>query len=285
MARVNRKTLKGYFRKGSLPSAENFTDLIDSLVHRDDLEGYSEPAKPPEPDDPVEPEEPDEPVEPEEPDEPVEPDEPEEPDEPSSSIYLMPGEDLVVEAEDPLLVLKEEGNLGLGVEDPYYKLQVAGWVGMEGRIGLYDPYAASDKTPKRFRHTVFADGEWHHIVPDVHGCFAFEIVAQVSGPSDSNKHAFTHAIAVNSFSARGKSIRQTQAYGGWYWRRKIKLKWKRQKRRWNDWSRHNIRYTLSIKTGYDYGVDENGKPIKIHYHITQLWGKPVAQDLKQLKSR
>ena len=48
----------------------------------------------------------------------------------------------------------------------------------------------------------------------------------------------------------------------------IKVKWRRHK---NKLFGGDSKYDLCLRSGRDYGVDADGVPIKIHYHITKLW--------------
>ncbi len=261
MAVVSRKALKGYFKQGNLPEEAHFSDLIDSMVHQDELVGR---PKEPSPSEPT-----------------TKPADSDGKDDKGPWKMNVGDDDALVveEAGQTRLVLERGGQVGIGTQDPAYTLHVAGWVGMQGRIGTYNPSQQPNAAPVSPARplTVWADGQWHVIVPDVQGCHAFEIVARVTGDPGSKKHAFTHAVAVTSYSGRRKSIRQTQAYCGWNGRRKIRLKWKKQKKRWYHFGSQDLPYSLCIRTGYDYGEDPKGKPIKIDYYITRLWGPPPEE--------
>lgn len=139
-----------------------------------------------------------------------------------------------------------------------------GWQGAGGRIGLYDVQRGPEQMPRAqglVRARVPADGRWHKIVFDLSDCYAFEIVASASGKVGSNNHAITHAIALISFEGYAGGIRQTASYRGWYWGRRIKLAWRR----------HGDHYDLCIRTGCSFGLDDEGNPVTIQFHVTRLW--------------
>lgn len=258
MAKRNRETLKNFFKKGALPSEEQFADLIDSTLNMTD-EGLSK--------------------------------SPQngleitsqgnhetlatffqgnDPERPTWSLtYGSNNESLlftrrteVKDAAPPLTItssLDQEGALtgrvGVNTDTPLYDLDVQGVVRAAGRIGV-NPLPSP---------TVPADGKWHDITDQLYGCHAFEIMAGV-GKKKSGKYALMHAIAVNAFNPRGfffnlfnlkKRIHCTQSY---YYSRgdKLKLRWCR--------GTGDRLYTLQLRTNTDYG-----KGIVIQYSITRLW--------------
>ena len=91
-----------------------------------------------------------------------------------------------------------------------------GWVGMQGRIGTYDPAreAVSETKPSALQVplNVRADGKWQPVVSNLEGCHAFELVAQVAGPQKSDKHGVTRAVALTSNSGSDLSIQQAPAH-------------------------------------------------------------------------
>lgn len=143
--------------------------------------------------------------------------------------------------------------------------QVAQWIGLGGRIGLYLPGspAAGKMQPASALVTlaVPADGGWHPIIQNLNDCLAFEVVASASGAASSNNHALTHATVVTSRSGKCCSIRQTQAYSGWLFWRRIGFCWKKS----------GSDFSLNVKTHCDYGKGADGKPVAIQYHISRLW--------------
>ena len=91
-----------------------------------------------------------------------------------------------------------------------------GWVGMQGRIGTYDPAreAASENKPSELQVplNVRADGKWQPVVSNLEGCHAFELVAQVADPQKFGKQGVTRAVALTSSSGSDLSIQQAPAH-------------------------------------------------------------------------
>ena len=151
------------------------------------------------------------------------------------------------------------GNLGIGKRSlEGYKLEVAGFAGMNGRLGTF-------KSGK-----VAADGKWHDIIEGLDNCNAFEIVAR-TGLKGTGKFAIVHAIAMSTFGGRrswlqrifGGSrnrIRRTSAHYGFIWNR-LRLRWKGE----------TNKYSLQIKTSNNYGKDADDNAVEIYYNITKLW--------------
>jgi hypothetical protein len=148
--------------------------------------------------------------------------------------------------------------------------QVPQWIGIGGRIGLYNPAGATTaKMPSAAALTtlsVAADGNWHPIIPNLNGCYAFEVVASVSDAANTANSALTHATALTSFSGSACSIRQTQAYGCWPFCRRISFCWIKSGDKTSGYA-----YSLNVKTRRNYGNGSDGKPIPIQYHISRLW--------------
>ena len=232
MPKKNRSTLKEYFKKGCLPSEEQFGDLIDSTLNIID-EGFDKT--------------------------------------PESGLKITQiGEDsrlisfyrnidikspiwsitvdtakkqLLFNAEDDksVLALDPAGRIGINKGDPNYTLDVEGIIAAKGRIGRYK------------EGTVPADGQWHPVVEKLDGCRAYEIMAGV-GKKKSGKYALLHAFALSTFNAKSR-IASHQAY---YHSRcdRIKLRWRGEQ--------HD--YALEMRTCCCYGDD-----ITIKYSITELW--------------
>ncbi|KAA2239998.1 hypothetical protein F0L74_27860 [Chitinophaga agrisoli] len=136
-----------------------------------------------------------------------------------------------------------DGKLGVGKKcDPNFRMDVNGFVGMEGRMGTF-------KTGR-----VLADGKWHPILEDLDNCQAFEVMAR-TGLKHAGRHAITHAYALSAFASPFNKIRQTCSYHGFFWN-KIKLRW----------SGRTHSYQLQIRTNSNYG-----QGVEIFYHITRLW--------------
>ncbi len=250
----SRSELKAYFKNGRMPDETCFAHLIDSLVHQNDLwtktaaqNGKSNGKY-------------------------------------ASAthrisalnrswyVYIDSQNDLVVaESDATRLRINANDKVAIGGPDAPLTLQVNGWAGLGMRIGTYNP---TDDTRKEYpsstlaRLQVPADGKWHPIITGLSGCYGFEVVACASGASNTRAHAMTRAIAITSFSGGRQSIQQTQTYDGWYWRRKIQFKWKRED---GGWFGRGTDYSLYVKTGCNFKKGDDGKPAAIRYHITRFW--------------
>jgi hypothetical protein len=131
------------------------------------------------------------------------------------------------------------------------------WVGAGGRFGLFDsstdadmPSAATMALP-----VVAADGQWHTVVAEMSACVGFEVVASVVGVGKAQ--AITHALVLGTAYGGGPgSIRQTRAYGGLGFWRRISFRWQQQQ--------------LQVKTHSKYEPLNNSIP-SIQYHITRIW--------------
>lgn len=244
-----RKTLKAYFENGSLPSADQFADLIDSMLSMRD-EGFEKTPK-----------------------------------EGFKIAQLPEGrlisffEDITIDrplwsvkidlkssqkkltflnAEDEeIFTLTPKGKVGVKQNHPDFDLTVGGTIASRGRIGAND-------APK---YPVYADGQWHAITPTLEGCNAFEIMAGVGKPK-SGKYALMHALALKTFDARGKIVYHQAHYGSRC--NRLKLGWKKEK---------DKRYRLQLKTKSCYGTcGSPPKPIEVKYYITQLWFDNLMRD-------
>lgn len=49
----------------------------------------------------------------------------------------------------------------------------------------------------------------------------------------------------------------------------VRVRWRKRR---NKLFGGDTKYDLCLRTGRDYGVDAEGVPVKIHYHVTRLWG-------------
>lgn len=250
----SRSELKAYFKNGRLPDETCFAHLIDSLVHQNDLWAKTSPTN-------------------------------------GKGIgnqasvthrvnalnrswyvYIDSQNNLVVAESDAARVrINANDKVTFGGPDAPFALQVNGWTGIGMRIGTYNP---TDDRRKEYpssalaRLQVPADGKWHPIITGLSGCHGFEVVASASGASNTRAHAITRAIAITSFSGRRGSLQQTQTYDGWYWRRKIQFKWKRED---GGWFGRGTDYSLCVKTGCNFKKGDDGKPAAIRYHITRFW--------------
>jgi hypothetical protein len=105
-----------------------------------------------------------------------------------------------------------KGKLGIGKRsENSFELDVNGFVGMKGRIGTYKNGA------------IPADKKWYKIIGPLNRCHAFEIVAR-TGWVGAGKFAMLHAIALSAFGKSRSKIRKTSAYYGAFWN-KINLRW------------------------------------------------------------
>lgn len=243
----SRKELKELFRNGSLPDQNSFSCLIDSLVHRNDLWERT----------------------------------------PGNGVetnhritalnrawyvYIDAQNNLVVaESDAARLRINANDKVQIGGPEAPFALQVNGWTGMGMRLGTYSP---ADETRKEYPSSTLAplqvpaDGRWHAIISGLAKCHAFEVVASATGPTASGLHAITHAIAVTGTCGGRKSIRSAFSYNGWYWRRKISFRWQVNG---GGWFKKGADYSLCVRTGYNFGTGDNGKPVMISYHITRMW--------------
>lgn len=260
----NRDTLKAFFSEGSMPSAEMFADLIDSMLNMDD-EGFRKSDengfeisnigdseslisfyKESHPDKPV-------------------------------WRFRFDGQEnnLIVEKvtfsnkraieKDELekakylLSLSAENDrvkVGIGIAQPQDTLQVVGNIRAEGRRGIVDQ---THDTPK-------ADNDWHTIAGPFVGCQCLEVVARAKN-DQKKRYAMIHAIAMHSIGPTKKNIfsllglknriRSTHSFYNSF-KDRLKLQWKPGDKRGE--------YVLQIRTNCDYGEDS-----QLTFHITNLW--------------
>ena len=231
MSTKNRAILKNYFLKGSIPKENHFQDLIDSNLNQEDdgiwkeqdealkikAEGQNDEIM---------------------------------------QFYkniedLRPTWKLSIRADDgnegfniaeeeSRLFIETGGNVGIGTTQPRNKLEVNGFVGMQGRIGYY----AHGEVP--------ADGLWHDVVTGLNHYNAFEVMAVVGR---QGAHAITHAIAVSAYGNSNNKISKTQGFFGWM-RNKIDVKW----------SGSYFDYKLQVRTRRNIG-----EGVLIRYNIIKLF--------------
>ena len=134
--------------------------------------------------------------------------------------------------------------VGINTETPRCELDVDGYVASAGRLG------------EQGKHEALADAEWHPIAGPFQGCTALEIVAG-AGKRDSGKYALMHAFALRTFDAKGEFTYHQAHYGSR--RHRMQL-------RWVDDSQIPGNYTLEIRVNCAYGPDT-----WIQYHVTSLW--------------
>lgn len=244
MPLINRKTLKNYFKKGGLPTENNFIDLIDSTINSIDdgihitkqdglklyksgissklLSFFKNPSQK------------------------------------SSDIDFnldkndIPG--FSIDTPDRTIIkINNEGNIGINNPKPKYDLDINGELAYHSRTGLFKV------------GNVPGDGEWHTIIENLDGLNSFEINSNISGAKESGKYCISHAIAVSAFGGRrSKSkINDTTSYWGSR-RNKIIYRWKGEL--------HN--YNLQIRTIGKYPVQINGVVdgfYNINYNISKLF--------------
>ncbi|KVX02771.1 hypothetical protein [Shewanella frigidimarina] len=299
MAKRNRSTLKNYFRKGALPSADHFSDLIDSCLNTLEegfdksvndgfkvssleenahlMSFYRESA----------------------------------PDQQLWSIQFDKEIDVLLfsspqvqhankEAENKLsgsngtsaapdksgseqgaqslLALSPNACVGINCDRPSHTLEVNGTLKSSGRKGGAFEKANTGILP------VKADGNWHTISPKLEGCQALEIMAGV-GIKSTGRYGLLRAVAMNScdpdswwfdvfnwFNVK-TSIKSQHAY---YTSSadKLCLRWVKQKQQEKGQRSEAYRpYYLQIRSNTDYG-----EGIYIRYHITKLWFDDYMQD-------
>ncbi len=247
MAKRRRSTLKHFFRKGSLPSADQFGDLVDSTVNQVD-DGFDKTA------------------------------------ENGVEISSLGAYDSLIsffresrseqalwtigydEEKDKLLFKKldrvespravlslcPDGKVGINRKDPKHELDVDGVVSSKGRVGI----ASRDLT-------VPADGKWHDITEVRTGCHALEVIAG-TGKQKSGRYALLHAIAMNAYNPAGllsnflKRKNRIKCQHAYYNGRCDKLQLR--------WAGRDRQYTLQLRSRCDYG-----KGFFVRYYITKLW--------------
>ncbi len=254
MSLLNRSTLRNLFKRGSVPTEVNFSDLIDSTVNKVDdgfaqnpnegwmlapqgekqkLMSFYESMRDPNS---------------------------------AFSISINPSRhskglsfnatnkdrildrDQGTDAPISVLFLRDNGNVGIATTTPNYRLEVNGLVAMKGRVGIF-------KTGE-----VPADGRWHPILEGLQGTQGYEIFARAVGRKGRGRYSMSQAVALGMY---GKgSINIIKASYGWFFQ-KIKFRW-----------RGTIDgYRLEVCTAGNFGfVDENNRhPAVIHYYISKLW--------------
>lgn len=240
MSLQNRETLKGFFRRGQLPTEGNFHDLIDSLINKVD-DGMSKTV--------------------------------------DDGLMLSPiGESkkLIsfyksIEDKSPewrievnnansnlcftnrkgktVTSFNEKGRMGINTEQPEAELDINGFIAQKGRIGT------------AYKGRVAANGSWHKIIEGLNGCHMLEVVAGV-GKKKTGKYALLHAMALSTFGKSKNKIKKVQAHFGVRSNR-IELKW----------TGSVYDFNLEMRTKANYG--EN---IYINYHIQKLWNDPFMDD-------
>lgn len=257
----NRQTLRSFFDAGKLPTQDHFGDLVDSMLNMSD-EGFRKSA------------------------------------ENGVEVSTPVGYDALVtfyreqtaraalwsigygSERDPLLfhkgsvggagntppvlALDADGDthrVGIGLAQPRHALDVAGVVASQGRVGTWRP---ADPQP------LPADGEWHDLTGDLHGCQAFEVLAG-AGHAGSGRFALMRAVAMNTYNPGGGwwaallGRNRIRCEHAWYGRRCDKLEL-----RWDGTSGRHATYRLQVRSRCDYGSG-----VLIQATLTQLWFDPT----------
>ena len=264
MAKRDRDTLKRFFQKGALPSADHFSDLIDTSLNMHE-DGFS---KSPEDgfmvstiankktlmsfyrhntfDDPIW----------------------------AFKFNTENFENLEIvqkvtkEKRAPVATFTPQGCVGINNDSPACALDINGKVKSQAREGMEDK-------------AVYADYKFYDITEGLKGCHAIELVAGV-GIKFSGMYALMHAIAINTFHPQrwfdklfifgtfGKSIKKQHAYYSSYSHR-LKLRWCKKE---------DGKYYLQLGTHCDYcrkykkSRQYDGEKIRVRYHLTFLWDDP-----------
>ncbi|MEM7658695.1 MAG: hypothetical protein AAF399_21405 [Bacteroidota bacterium] len=161
------------------------------------------------------------------------------------------------------------GRIGIGTTKPSFGMDVRGVVGMQGRAGNF----ATGK--------VMADGSWHTIKDNLHGCMGFEAMAHINDEEDE-RFALTHAILLMSGGKkRGSKVKATMVRAGskWFWGRfwnKILFRWKLDEE--NSKRSGERRYLLQIKTRTHYGT-KNGQSKELFYRLMLLWDRNFEKEV------
>lgn len=217
MAKANRKTLKGYFSTGRMPTGKHFEDLVDSMLNIVD-DGLNRTDKGLQLS----------------------------PQENQSSVMEFFGHILDEQPMWRIEVDKQARKLqirrGGSDETPLFtlcpdgKIEVSGDISVSGNVetrGVLGTYASGD---------VPADGRWHDITEDTGGVCALRVVAGC-GRTGFGKYAVTEATAMHCFGRRCR-IRFMASWYGMIFNR-IGLRWRR----------NGQLARLQVRTRCDYGGD------------------------------
>lgn len=259
MEQFDRKALKDKFRRGKMPSQEDFSGLIDSMINileeginKTEEDGlklaqlgsgklmsfYENIAV----------------------------------DTPLWSITLGRGDNklhLGTEANPHVLTMRsyeQEYNgqrnshiaVGINKELPQVALDINGTLAASGRRGQ-----AGDMP-------VLANGDWQDITPPLTGCEAFEIVAGVGGDDADGKYALLHAIALNTFNGKG-SVEQQHAFFGNKCNR-IEVRWVSAP------EQSSFHFKLQMRVQCSYCDKSEKSKVWVKYHITRLWFDTLMLD-------
>ncbi len=182
---------------------------------------------------------------------------------------------------NPAFFIQKEGEkIGIGTNAPEEKLDVQGIVASSGRSGNF------------CEGVLPADGNWHNVFKNENltACNAYEIMVYAEGNVGEGKYSLMHAIALSTFGNSKPKITKTVAAFGKRWNN-ISIRWESRPsvlkdgaaeeknknsivRWWKQlWENKNTQnYNLQLKTRSNYG---KGK--KIHYKVSVLWDKSFVK--------
>jgi hypothetical protein len=132
-----------------------------------------------------------------------------------------------------------------------------------------------------------ADGEFHPLVKNLHGCHAYEVIAAV-GHRGTGHFAMLHGVALNTFNPSWwdnllfakRRIRQHHAY---YSRPsdRLQLRWATRTPEERDTARGHgadATYQLEIRTRRDYSKIKDAGDVFFRAYVTQLWFDDLNRD-------
>lgn len=171
---TSRADLKAYFRDGEVPSGNNFSTLIDSMVHVDEFQSWRE----------------------------------------TGEIDLGNGLWRVyVDAEQRFVIDPDTPSLSRPALALWHEGGWVGMQGRIGTYDqARDAALAKPPSELQVPLSVRADGKWQAVISNLEGCHAFELVAKVAGPPKSGKQGISRAIALTSAAGSDVSIQQAPAH-------------------------------------------------------------------------
>lgn len=256
MDKLDRNTLRNRFKKGSMPSEQDFGSLIDSMVNILE-EGFDRST--------------------------------------NDGLKITQIADSGrlfsfyrdISVDKPLwFVGFGAGNqaLTIGTPDQPNALSLvapSGDAGAESRvaIGINNPnpsanldvngnIAAHGRRGQRGELPVPADGDWHDVTAALTGCEIFEVVAGVGGAENDGRYSLLHAVALNAFNDKSSIKNQTTYFGTKC--NRIELRWQAAP------EQSKFHYTLQMRTRCHWG-----EGVWVRYYLTRLWFDPLMFDCNQ----
>jgi hypothetical protein len=249
MAKKNRASLKRKFDKGEMPSADAFSELIDSMLNIVD-EGFDKTEF-----------------------------------DGLKVAQINHGKLLSfyrnIDIKSPVWSLQLDGSgggLAFGSGDTNvltlradnaasFELDMNGCVIADGRRG------------REGSMRVMADGAWHNITETLIGCYAFEIVAGV-GKKNSGKYALMRAFASTAFNGNSE-VTYHQSYFGSKCNR-LRLQWVPVP------DSGPLACVLQMRVGCSYDKDKktagdakDKTETRVRYYLTNLWFDPEMSECAQ----